>query len=74
MSEFISKKDLLTWMGQLMSERNLVAPTRVDDLLLFRKIDQVEEIVFDFDNTTMSPKEWFYPSSAFAPAMHRVWP
>ena len=63
MSEFISKKDLLTWLGQLMEERNLVAPTRVDDLLLFSKIDRVEDIVFDFDNTMLSPKEWFYPSS-----------
>jgi len=63
MSEFISKQDLLTWLGQLMGDRNLIAPTRVDDLLFFRKVDQVQDIVFDFDNTTLSPKEWFYPSS-----------
>lgn len=63
MTQFISKKDLLTWLGQLSDERNLVAPIKVDDLLLFRKIDRVEDIVFDFDNTTLSPKEWFFPPS-----------
>ena len=44
MSEFISKQNLLTWLGQLMGERNVVAPMRIDDLLLFGKVDRVEDI------------------------------
>ncbi len=61
MSQFISKKDLRSWLGQIPEGRNLVAPTKVDDLVLFRRIDRAEDIVFDFDNTDLSPKEWFFP-------------
>lgn len=63
MSPFISKKDLLSWLSKLSEDRNLVAPTIVDGLVLFRKIDRVEDIVFDFDNTSLSPKEFFFPPS-----------
>ena len=30
MSQFISKKDLLSWLSQLMENRHLVAPAKVD--------------------------------------------
>ena len=63
MTQFISKKDLLAWLGGLLKERILVAPTKVEDLILFRKVDQVEEIVLDFNNTALSPKEWFFPAT-----------
>lgn len=63
MSQFISRKDMLTWLGQLTESRDLVAPTRVEELVLFRKVGQVEDIAFDFQNTTISPKEFFFPSS-----------
>jgi formate hydrogenlyase subunit 6/NADH:ubiquinone oxidoreductase subunit I len=63
MSQFTSKKDLLSWLGRLIKDHDLVAPTRVEDLTLFKKVGQVEDIVFDFDNTTLSPKEFFFPAS-----------
>lgn len=63
MSQFISKKDLLSWLGQLIEDHDLVAPTRVDELTLFKKVGQVEDIAFDFQNTTLSPKEFFLPAS-----------
>ncbi len=63
MSQFISKKDLLSWLGEISRNRDLVAPTRVEDLILYRKISRVEEIVFDFNNTSLSPKEFFLPPS-----------
>ncbi len=63
MSKFISRKDLLSWLSQLIESHDLVAPTKVEELTLFKKVGQVEDIAFDFDNTTLSPKEFFFPSS-----------
>jgi len=63
MSQFITKKNLLTWLGQLMESCNLVAPTQVEELVLFKKICQVDDIAFDFQNTNISPKEFFFPAS-----------
>ena len=61
MSSFMSKEAFLSWLGQLMEDRDMVAPTKVDELTLFKKIGQVEDIAFDFQNTTLSPKEFFFP-------------
>jgi len=63
MSLFLSKDGLLSWLGRLIGERELVAPARVDDLILFKKVDRMEDITFDFQNTTMSPKEFFFPAT-----------
>ena len=63
MSQFISKKDLLSWLGRLVDSHDLVAPTRVEELTLFKKVGRVEDIAFDFQNTTMSPKEFFFSAS-----------
>ena len=63
MSQVISKKNVTTWLGQLMEKCNLVAPIRIDDLVLFKKVGQIEDIALDFQNTTLSPKEFLFPSS-----------
>lgn len=63
MTKFISKKDLLSWVEKLKSSREVAAPVRVKDLVLFRKLDRADEIAFDFDNTNMSPKEFYFPPS-----------
>jgi sulfhydrogenase subunit beta (sulfur reductase) len=61
MSSFISKEALLSWLGRLMEEGDVVAPAAVDELTLFKKIGRVEDIAFDFQNTALSPKEFFFP-------------
>ncbi len=63
MSQFISKKGLLSWLDKLAENHSLVAPTRVEGSILFRKIDSTEDIVFNFSNTNLSPKEFFLPPS-----------
>jgi sulfhydrogenase subunit beta (sulfur reductase) len=63
MSLFLSKEELLSWLGRLIEGRDLVAPTRVEELTLFKKVGQVEDIAFDFQNTTLSPKEFFFPAT-----------
>lgn len=63
MSVFLSKEKLFSWLGQLIEDRDLVVPTRVEELILFKKVGQVEDIAFDFQNTTLSPKEFFFPAT-----------
>ena len=36
MSKFISKKDLNSWLNKIRENRRLVAPTKVEDLILFK--------------------------------------
>ena len=63
MTQFISKRDLLSWLTRLTEEHILIAPTKVEELALFRRVNHAEEIVFDFDNTVLSPKECLFPTS-----------
>lgn len=63
MSQFISKQNLISWLGQQLDARNLVAPTQVDSLILFRRVNRTEDIVLDFQNTAISPKEWLFPKT-----------
>ena len=63
MNLFASKDDIIRWLDSLLQERIVVAPVRVQGLTMFQPISKVEEIVFDFDNTTLSPKGWFLPPS-----------
>jgi len=61
MKLFTSKDDLIRWLNSLLRERIIVAPVRVQELTVFQPISKVEEIAFDFGNTTLSPKGWFLP-------------
>ncbi|HEY49703.1 MAG TPA: sulfite reductase [Dehalococcoidia bacterium] len=61
MTKVLGKKELESWLNSIMQERILVAPKRVDDLVLFTPVHSVDEIAFDFQNTTLSPKELFFP-------------
>ncbi|MGQ9546471.1 MAG: 4Fe-4S dicluster domain-containing protein [Dehalococcoidia bacterium] len=61
MNLFASKDDLSRWLKLLLQERTVVAPVRVQGQTMFEPITKVEEIVFDFTNTELSPKGWFFP-------------
>ncbi len=63
MTRFISKKDLITWLEKLIQERILIAPTTKNGLLLFQPVSEVEDIVLDFQNTELSPKECFFSAT-----------
>jgi len=63
MSQFITRQNLIRWLDQLVGSRHLVAPTKVDDLTLCKKVTSVEEIALDAENTTLSPKEWLFPKT-----------
>jgi len=61
MTKVLGRSELESWLGEIMRERTLVAPRRIDDLVLFTPVQSVDEIAFDFDNTNLSPKEFFFP-------------
>ncbi len=57
----ISRADLTRWLESLLRERIVIAPVRVRGQTMFQPISSVNDIAFDFDNTTLSPKGWFFP-------------
>jgi len=63
MTQILSRKALLSWLSSLLQKQVVIAPTRVDELILFQPIKSTDNIIFDFCNTTLSPKEWFLPAT-----------
>jgi sulfhydrogenase subunit beta (sulfur reductase) len=63
MTQIISRQDLLSWLERLIGERIVIAPARSNGLVLFQRVSRAEDIVLDFDNTVLSPKESFLPLS-----------
>ncbi len=63
MIRIISREDLLSWLGRLLEQSTLIAPVESNGLLLFKPVTRVAEIVLDFENTALSPKAWFFPTS-----------
>jgi ferredoxin len=59
----ITKKELSNWLNGLMKKMRVIAPTQVGELVLFEPVKNTEEIAFDYTNTTLSPKSWFFPST-----------
>jgi ferredoxin len=63
MTEIISRQNLLSWLERLIGERTVIAPARSDELVLFQRVSRAGDIILDFDNTALSPKESFLPLS-----------
>lgn len=63
MSRLITREDLLKWLDSLTGEREVVAPVRADDMVLFRPVEQARDIALDAGIATMGPKEWLFPAS-----------
>ena len=63
----ISQPELLSALDRLARTAELVAPRLVDDVLLYRRIQQVEQIVWDYIRPVLSIKEYF-----FAPSEHML--
>jgi ferredoxin len=61
MTKVLGKKEIESWLSKIAQERALIAPRRVGDLTLFQPVQSVDEIAFDYGNTDLSPKEFFFP-------------
>ncbi len=61
---FMATQQLAEWLASLLASRTLVAPRRIGrDLVLYRPVETVDDIAFDFGRTAVSPKEFFLPAT-----------
>lgn len=58
-----TKKELTAWLIKLIEEYTVIAPTAVEDNVLYKRVASTDEIAFDFTRTDMSPKEHFFPGT-----------
>jgi ferredoxin len=58
---YVTRKILVDWLTKLASEMNVVAPVNSKDKLVYQKINTVDQIVWDFQRTDMSPRNWYFP-------------
>jgi len=58
---FISQKNLTAWLDAMGKVLDLVAPRKVDDVLLYRKVEDSNEIAWDYSLPVQSIKEVFFP-------------
>lgn len=63
MTLFLTQKGLEEWLTGLIKEVRVVAPVNSQGLILYQPIQAVEEIAFGYQNTAISPKEFFFPRS-----------
>jgi len=61
----ISRKRLLELLGKVSRELTLIAPVRDERYgdVNFLPVSDMDSICFDYENTTTSPKEFFFPQS-----------
>ncbi len=71
MNLFASKDDLIRWLDLLLHERIVIAPVHIQGLTLFQPISKPEEVVLDFDNSTLPPKEWLLPPTETLFSVHK---
>ncbi|MBE0480591.1 MAG: 4Fe-4S dicluster domain-containing protein [Dehalococcoidia bacterium] len=63
MTQVIHKPELESWLNKIAQKKTLVAPRKVGDLIVFQPVQSAAEIELDFDNTAISPKEFFFPKT-----------
>jgi sulfhydrogenase subunit beta (sulfur reductase) len=57
----ISRETLADWLNALAQEQTLIAPKKVNDILLYRPVHSSAEIVWNYIRPVMSIKEAFFP-------------
>ncbi|MFC2058449.1 4Fe-4S dicluster domain-containing protein [Chloroflexota bacterium] len=63
MTQILDKKELSAWLDRLLKEHLVVAPQSEGELTLFLPVNSTDDIVLDFENTSLSPKEWLFPKT-----------
>ena len=59
----LKRKQLDKWFVQTVGKKTLIAPRKVDDVLLYRKISDTAKIEWDYVLPVLSAKEAFFPST-----------
>lgn len=60
MTKYLTKQDLKSWLDILSKDMTLLAPVEEAGLTFFQPVAQVDRIAFDFANSALSPKGWFF--------------
>jgi ferredoxin len=68
---FISKKNLTDWLDNMGKVVNLVAPRMIEDVLLYKKVEDSSEIVWDYILPVQSIKEVFFPPTERLLTIHK---
>ncbi len=61
MTGIMTGQGLRDWLSGLASKQILIAPRRIGAQTFFQPVGGGDEIAFDYDQSTLSPKEWFFP-------------
>jgi len=60
----IKKDKIKNWINELMKNYKVIAPVKEgDEDVFFRIIKSADDVCMDFQNTVLSPKEFFFPKS-----------
>jgi hypothetical protein len=59
----INRKSLTLWLKNTAAQIDLVAPRDMSGVLLYRKVSDISEIVWDYHRPVSSAKEFFFPST-----------
>ena len=59
--KIISREELKKILAGLMEDSEVIAPVKEGELVLFRTVKSVEEILFDYTNPLKPVKEFFLP-------------
>lgn len=58
---YVLKKELSDWLEHIIGSHNLVAPQIDDGVLLYKPVDRIENIVWEYQLPVNSIKEVFFP-------------
>jgi len=58
-----SREALASWLDGLAASYSLIAPRRVEDELLYRRVSDSAQVVWDFERTALPPKAFFFPET-----------
>ncbi len=61
MMRFLAREDLKGLLQMLGEEAQLIAPTSSDGVVLFRPIDDPDEVTLEYVNTVTSAKDFLFP-------------
>ena len=50
-------------LAELQKSRRLIAPVEVDGVVLFKEVDGAGEVLLDYQNSVVPPKDWFFAQS-----------
>jgi sulfhydrogenase subunit beta (sulfur reductase) len=61
MAEILTGQGLRNWLSDLASHHTLIAPRAAGGRSYFQPVSRVDEIDFGYGQSTVPPKEWFFP-------------